>query len=112
MDNKNNSRLSKPSTTNNSLADIINWLLLGDIVVLHSNGKNCQIYHKNCKDNNESFIDKRLIWVDVSSSPTLLYYDEWPWYIKNEKDISECNCHFKKDALCANNSLYFYKMKI
>ena len=70
--------LEEPEVSHNNLADVINWLKMGDIVMLHSNLQNGQVYHKNCKENKESFDNKRLIWVNVSSMPSLLLEGEWP----------------------------------
>ena len=60
----------------NDLADIVAWLKLGNIVIIHANG-----YGRTYRIPGLKAIRK--IYVNVSSFPSLLDEDEWPWYIKD-----------------------------
>lgn len=85
--------------SNNSLADIIEWIRSGDCVVLHSNSTNAHIYH-NCKDNTNK---ERFIYIDVAAMPSLLHQGEWPWYIE-DAGCDSCRCSLKQRALAGERS--------
>ena len=68
-------------TTNNSLADIINWLKNGHIVCIYTLDTKLYFFSKEILDKIE---DEIIIYVNVSRDTSLLDEDEWPWYIKNE----------------------------
>ena len=71
---------SEIETTNNSLADIVNWLKKGFIVCLHTNNKQLFYFSSEKLDKIEN---EKLIYVNASTYASLLEDDEWPWYIKN-----------------------------
>ena len=72
-----------PEITTNSLADIISWLGFGDIVVLHCNNFRRMAFHNN----NEIQGNERIIYVNVSSMPSLLDVGEWNWYIEKAGNL-------------------------
>jgi hypothetical protein len=82
------SKTPAPTPTNNSLADVVNWVKQGWYVVLTTyDGKTTFRYH-NCKSDTLGFIQ---ITVDVA----LLSEGEWPWHIENHGKISKCSCDTK-----------------
>lgn len=66
-------------TTNNSLADIINWLKNGYIVCIYALDRKFY-FSKELLDK----IEDEIIYVNVQRDASLLNEHEWPWYIKNE----------------------------
>ena len=62
--------------TTNSLFDIIQYLKDGNMVCLHTNNDHIYFHFPN-------YINEKLIYIDVSSMPSLMDEEEWPWYIKN-----------------------------
>ena len=62
--------------TTNSLFDIIQYLKDGNMVCLHT--RNNYIYF-HFPDS----INEKLIYIDISSMPSLMDEEEWPWYIIN-----------------------------
>lgn len=86
-----------PKTTNNSLADIVGWLKLGDTVILHNNGEQKKVYFILGSNLN------RKIYVNVSSFPSLLGEGEWPYYIESvsAKQVTDDNVE------CPNGTFYF-----
>ena len=75
VDNKVDS-MSDLKITTNSLFDIIQYLKDGNMVCLHT--RNDRVYF-HFPDS----INEKLIYIDVSSMPSLMDNGEWPWYIKN-----------------------------
>ena len=69
------------TTTNNCLKDIITWLKLGSIVCIWTDIEHQYYYLTNTCDKMK---DQNLIFVDVSTNPSLSLEYEWPWYIKDE----------------------------
>jgi len=77
--------METPITTSNMLLDIINWLKLGDIVILHNDNNNQKAFRMpNLKLN-------RKIYVNVMHMPDLLHEGEWVWYILNAKAVEISN---------------------
>jgi hypothetical protein len=74
-------RLQCPKTSRNQLRDIIDWLGMGDVIVLHHGGNGPQIYHKEPNNVQLDLDIIRVIFVDCSNMPGLLHEGEWPWYI-------------------------------
>lgn len=66
-----------PITTNNMLADILQWLKLGDVVILHDKTYG-QAYHVPTLPHN------RKIYVNISDTPDAGLEGEWPWYMINK----------------------------
>jgi hypothetical protein len=89
--------LSDPVCTTNMLKDIIDWLKLGDYVIIHNNGNNGHFYHKcpsspgDNKDIKQHLKTMRVIYVNVSTDPSLLHEGEWPWYI-SDSGFKQCTC--------------------
>jgi hypothetical protein len=69
-------KVDSMSGTTNSLFDIIQYLKDGNMVCLHT--RNDRVYFHFPESINE-----KLIYIDVSSMPSLMDNGEWPWYIKN-----------------------------
>ena len=67
--------MSDLKITTNSLFDIIQYLKDGNMVCLHT--RNDRVYF-HFPDS----INDKLIYIDVSSMPSLMDNGEWPWYIK------------------------------
>jgi hypothetical protein len=69
--------------TNNILADVINWLKDGDIVCLFYSrkGENIGKFYFS-QEKLEKITDERIIYVNISSDPSLLDKDEYPSYIE------------------------------
>ena len=99
-----------PECSPNNLKDIIEWLKMGDIVVLHSGNKYGQIYHR-CSETT-SLENIRVIYVDVANHASLLDEGEWPWYIINQGHTSLCDCDLKSDALNAVKVPHIYRFEI
>ena len=66
------------SGTTNSLFDIIQYLKDGNMVCLHTNNDYIYFHFTDVIKDNE-----KLIYIDVSSMPSLMDEEEWTWYIKN-----------------------------
>jgi hypothetical protein len=80
-------RTSCPETSSNNLKDVIDWLKLGDFVCIHAE----KIGLSYCNVKTVDVKNMRVIYVDVSRTPSLLSEDEWPWYIKHHAlDVVEC----------------------
>ena len=98
-------RTDLPKCTKNQLKDIIDWLKIGDVVVLHHNNYNGHIYH-NCMNLDPNI---RYIFINVHRMPNLLNEGEWPWYI--EQSYNKCICHKRNHILnnlidIENNKVY------
>lgn len=82
-------RTDCPETSTNTLKDIIDWLKLGDAVVLHADDAGQQFYFSgeattSATTTTTTSLDcknMRIILVDVSFMPSLLHEAEWSWYI-------------------------------
>ena len=97
-----------PTITNNNLADIIYWLKHDDYVVIHNNYQYGRFFHQKCPDN----VLNRVIYINISSCPTLLYDGEWEWYIKNS-GCMECTCDLKtKTSSFSSNLKYVYNFNL
>jgi hypothetical protein len=86
-----------PQTTRNSLADIVGWLKSGDMVILCAKGILRQVYHINDLPYN------RKIYVNLSTSPSLMEEGEWPYYIKSANATLQKN----ESAKCPNGIFSF-----
>ena len=93
-----------PACTTNNLRDIIDWLQLGDYVIIHCHGKNGRFFHTKCagselsEDQVQPFLEQaRVISIDVNDMPGLLDEGEWEYYIKREGH-QECTCLIKERA--------------
>jgi hypothetical protein len=84
-------RTGSPKTSGNSLANAINWLGLGDIVILHINNLNSDIYHV-CADKDVNFDQIRVVKIDCVHWPDLPNEDEWPWYFESGANAHKCTC--------------------
>ena len=78
--------MSSPIKTTNSLKDIVDWLATGSIVCLHAN--RTYQYYVSSGFTNIVPETTRLIYVNVSSNPSLMSEDEWPYYIHGANNIS------------------------
>jgi hypothetical protein len=94
-------RLQRPEVTTNNLKDIIDWLKLGDIVVLTNQNIVHYIFH-DCKCTDINSV--RTIKIDCQKIPNLLLEDEWNWYI-NDAGFKQCKC-------VNNVSKYAYSFKL
>ena len=70
-------KVDSMSGTTNSLFDIIQYLKDGNMVCLHTSNEHKYFHYPES-------INEKLIYIDVSSMPSLMDEGEWPWYIKNE----------------------------
>lgn len=112
---ENNSRLECPDVTGGHLSNIVKWLKLGDICLLHYKFKNGQIWHYNCsgkQDLTEDELDNiRVIWYEAKTAPGILNEGEWPYYLKTA-GISRCKCSLSKlvvnPKICAKKNLYVF----
>ena len=107
-------RLESPQTSKNTLKDIIDYLKLGDMVIIHSNHQHEIVFH-NCVDASVSTSGDgsgvestdankiRLISIDVGSCVDLLDGGEWPWYIR-DSECTQCTCGMKADSITAQYS--------
>jgi hypothetical protein len=78
IDNKS----TTPKTTTNQLADIVNWLKNGDMVVLHDDKQNCIVFGHH--DNpNIDLTTIRVVMVNCGGMPCLLDEEQWQWYIED-----------------------------
>lgn len=66
--------------TANSLQDIIRLLKKGHIVCLYENGN--RYYYNQCELLQE-ITNEKLIYINLTTTPSLLDPDEWPWHINN-----------------------------
>lgn len=90
-------------TTSNNLRDIINWLNIGHIVCIHC-FENKIFYSKPDSQKNDL---QKLIYIHLEKNPTLLYDDEWPYYIEREGFIRNTD----KEALPTNpENIYWFKI--
>jgi len=88
-------------TTNNSLADIINWLKDGYMVCIYALDTKLFYFSKEVLDK----IEDKIIYVNVQRDASLLNEDEWPWYIKNA-GFTE----YKSHILPTNKeNIYYFK---
>ena len=62
--------------TTNNLFDIIQYLKDGNMVCLHTRNNYIYFHFPNS-------INEKLIYIDISSMPSLMDEEEWPWYIIN-----------------------------
>ena len=92
--------MNPPIPTANSLKDIIDWLREGDKVIIHSSNYG-KTYHNCVKFKN---VTNRVIYIDVSSMPSLIDEGEWPWYIENDGHTL-CDCLLDH---CDNT--YYFKL--
>src|SRR5437870_5254724 len=101
------SRLTtSPVTTSSNLRDIIGWLKEGDYVVIHNNYRYGRYFHAIC--GSDSCLDNsRIIYVNVSSMPSLLNEGEWDYYIEKEGN-KECQCHLKEKTSDPNGVPHGY----
>ncbi len=88
----------RPITTNNQLVDIINWLKLGDIVVIYNAYGSWRVFHNQCEkqclvstSDPKPKITCRISTIYCKTIPGLLDEGEWEYYIKQEGN-SECEC--------------------
>ena len=86
-----------PVPTSNSLKDIIDWLKLGDVVIIHV-GDCGHIYHIDGLQFN------RKIFVDVSAMPSLLDEGEWPDFINMYTKATELN---DSNVKCSGETYHF-----
>jgi hypothetical protein len=76
--------MESPKISNNGIQDIIDWVNMGDCVMICAKGGHSQIYH-NCSENSDQF---RTVYVDV-------YEREWEYLTKSEV-CQSCTCDIKK----------------
>jgi hypothetical protein len=88
--------------TKNALHDIIVWLQLKNIVCIHANKNYKFFYNKAIVSNKNELDNTKLIYIDVSIDPNLLYDDEWTWYIKNNGFVD-----YKSIEILPNNIYNF-----
>jgi protein associated with RNAse G/E len=94
--------------TNNTLKDIVGWLKDGHFVCIFSQNL-IKYFHKNTIYNeiNEINENQYLIYINVSTSPSLVCDDEWPWYILNEGYSV-----YKNNKVLPTNSNKIYNFKL
>ena len=106
---------SKPETTSNNLADIIDWLKAGDYVFIHNNYLGGRFFHKNCtrkfEKQADDFADHRVIFVNVKSMPGLLDKGEWDYYITHE-GFDDCSCFLRESASDPNYPPHAYHLTL
>jgi hypothetical protein len=68
--------MSDLKITTNSLFDIIQYLKDGNMVCLHTSNEHKYFHYPKS-------INEKLIYIDISSMPSLMDEEEWTWYIKN-----------------------------
>jgi hypothetical protein len=90
--------------TNNMLLDIINFLKSGHLICLHYNNSETYFYSQSIETNDKIELLK-LIYINISSCPSLLEDDEWPYYIKNNGFVEYTN---KKILPTNKDNIYFY----
>lgn len=87
-----------PKTSASHLADIVEWLRLGDHVVVHNAFKHGRYFHSKCFSSKEpvelALANHRNIYVDVSAMPALLNQGEWDDEIRGAGH-QECQCELK-----------------
>jgi|ERR1043165_2054200 hypothetical protein len=71
-------RLGRPKTSSNNLADLCKWLKMGDIVVLVSG--NFMMPYAQRHVPNQDPASFRVIYMDITSHASLGHEGEWPWY--------------------------------
>ena len=98
-------RLKAPEPTTNQLKDIVDWLKLGDVVML-LNGKSARYLYHDCKEQDINKV--RVIAVDAESFPGLLDDGEWNWYIE-DAGFKSCTCKTVKQWLEAK---YLYSFAV
>jgi hypothetical protein len=86
-----------PITTNNMLGDILGWLKLGDVVILHGKTHG-QAYHVSALPYN------RKIYINISEIPDVGLEGEWPWYIINKGGAVKLDT---LDVKCLGNTFSF-----
>ena len=106
---------SSPKTTNNNLKDIIDWLRLGDFVVIHNDYKFGRFFHTNCPVSNgeigKTLENSRVIYVNVKSLAGLLDDGEWEYYIK-DNGHRECTCDLKEHVLDPKKLPHIYNFTL
>lgn len=89
-----------PKTTGNNLRDVVDWLGLGDYIVMYDDSGRERKWCPCCssgrgiakiEDVPAQLEKQRTIYLRIKSMPGLLDEGEWEWYIKNE-GFEECTC--------------------
>lgn len=93
----NNSSNTTPKITNNAILDIVNWLKVGDVVIIHDNNRKL-VYHI------DGLPYCRKIYINVSDYNSLLEDDEWPYYIESIGATKQNN-----DNIKCNAETFFFK---
>ena len=95
-------QFEQPKPSGNDLKDIIDWITLGDCVIIYC-GNRSRTFHK---DGNISH-DKRVIYIDVAKLPGLLDDGEWNWYIE---DAGHRECDFDPDYVPTKEQTFCFAL--
>ena len=108
INNINKQKYDEPNCTKNQLADVIDWLKNGNLVVLHNKYGQVQIYHNKCQENLN--YDDRICCICCNIVPGILDNGEWNYYIDIKKNGQNnvCTC---KNVINVVNELIQKKAK-